>query len=134
MSLPDMTTMCPKHGVAHGVCVDPVRAEIPTLEGACREVVETYKTYEDEKANRITIVESPRPDESVGDCCPECGGYVFNPETTPPNRFDPFEALDTIHDTATEIAAVLETLKVREVIKIQEQIRLLRAYITGMEK
>ena len=28
--------------------------EIPTLEGACREVVETYRTYEDEKAGRIT--------------------------------------------------------------------------------
>ena len=27
---------------------------IPTLEGACREVVESYRTYEDEKAGRIT--------------------------------------------------------------------------------
>jgi len=26
----------------------------PTLEGACREVVETYRTYEDEKAGQIT--------------------------------------------------------------------------------
>ncbi|KKK76180.1 hypothetical protein LCGC14_2866280, partial [marine sediment metagenome] len=23
----DQTTMCPKHGIAHGVCVDPVRAD-----------------------------------------------------------------------------------------------------------
>ena len=32
--------------------------------------------------DRITMVESPRPDESA-DCCPECGGYVFNPEVNP---------------------------------------------------
>ncbi|KKK53075.1 hypothetical protein LCGC14_3098440, partial [marine sediment metagenome] len=54
---------------------------------------------------RIKVVESPRPDESVAaehrvigemveaqwggakslsaDCCPECGGYVFNPEVNP---------------------------------------------------
>ena len=125
MSLPDLTTMCPKHGVAHGVCVDPVRAEIPTLEGACREVVETYKTYEDEKANRITVVEAPRPDESVGDCCPECGGYVFNPETTPPNRFDPFEALDTINRAIPGTRCGDE---------VRSTVHALRAYITGMER
>lgn len=24
-SIQDMTTWCPKHGVAHGVCIDPIR-------------------------------------------------------------------------------------------------------------
>ena len=63
-------------------------------------------------------------DESA-DCCPECGGYVFNPETTPPNRFDPFEALDTIEELVDgEI----------DVWKISHHVDALRAYITGMER
>ena len=92
--------------------------------------MEVYKTYEDEKANRITVVEAPRPDESVGDCCPECGGYVFNPETTPPNRFDPFEALDGIVDTSQKVAS--DPVYFTEIIR--NQVHALRAYITGMEK
>jgi len=79
--------------------------------------------------DRITIVESPRPDESVGDCCPECGGYVFNPETTPPNRFDPFEALDEIEQIVWENAGS----KAPE-DRLLNGLHALRAYITGMEK
>ena len=118
--------------------------------------------------DRITMVESPRPDESA-DCCPECGGYVFNPEVNPggastittasptaqyctlcgftghpsvfadhsclayraaeildePNRFDPFEALDTINRAIPGTRCGDE---------VRSTVHALRAYITGMER
>ena len=69
-------------------------------------------------------------DESA-DCCPECGGYVFNPETTPPNRFDPYEALDEILVVLAENRDLLSQFNAD---RIRSHVRALRAYITGMEK
>ncbi len=186
MSLPDMTTMCPKHGIAHGVCVDPIKTirgsttsepgyvkpsvtgepaqHIPCStenESVGYPTVGRPMTVEDGEAGELVVklrnlvadlrgerrrmagrladlldpdIPCPRcrdqaapPDESVGDCCPECGGYVFNPETTPPNRFDPFEALDDIEQW-------LDGSTSAHVAGIRAYLRALRAYITGMER
>ena len=46
-----------------------------------------------------------------------------------PNRFDPFEALDTIRSCAQEVEIDHD-----DVQEIMRQLYALRAYITGMER
>ncbi len=95
----EQTMMCPKHGVAHGVCVDPMDAS-------------------------DTMWESPPPPH-----------VVFNPrlaeEMNPKalNRFGPYEALDLIDRANFSPRHLPDSLKL-----VHQQVDLLRAYFTGMEK
>ncbi len=92
-----------------------------------RNLVEVYETYEDEKANRITVVKSPRSDyEREPHLCSRCEiVHVLprfgEPDRCPVNRFKPYEALDAIRKTVLGLTA-------------ENQVDALRAYITGMEQ
>ena len=127
---------------------------IPTLEGACREVVEHWEGCPSMKVE---------PTETVGDrmkdlepCnipnCPWCGNKVETkpmrlskedavhdvPKLKPscglpgcqvceiPNRFDPYEALDTLDEITRDYE--------EDSPQAKSLLAALRAYITGMER
>lgn len=134
----DSTVMCPKHGVAHGVCVDPVktndlqRAELPS---SLAKAIKLERTC---TATRCSIC-SDAIDKGIVEI--DRNGVVHtwdDPETHTrlgptevpdlTNRFDPYEALDEIeHLTHYEVPG-------EGFLLIQDKIYALRAYITGMEK
>ena len=104
----EQTAMCPKHGVEHGVCVDPVRAD-----------------------------QTEKPEKP----CPDCGKtWCFGERhictVSPANRFDPYEALDTIQQivdcgTQEDGASLITEM---ECGTLYRHVCTLRAYITGMER
>ena len=95
------------------------------------------------KGNEIM---SETPDESVEreeKPCPDCGKtwYSWVPHScypvsdinkVEPNRFDPYEALDSIQAAGLEFHDAVKLEKPFKLITVQ--VLALRAYITGMER
>ncbi len=105
--------MCPKHGVAHGVCVEPIKAPLfcsscgytPHGCDPCRE-----RLLEDKPPNTIYLRDP----------------YEMQDAVPPPNRFDPYEALDRIGCAVKREEWYTQP--------VNADLHALRAYITGMEQ
>jgi len=139
----DQTAMCPKHGIAHGVCVDPIK----TTGGSTTSepgYVEPSGTGETSAASctlcgqtGITFphtcnVEKPL---QLSEFCPTCHKAWVSGSLISENRFEPFEALDTILQCASAIEAAEEIGHAAgDVATLHNQVYALRAYITGMGK
>ena len=112
----EQTAMCPRHGVAHGVCVDPVKT---TTEGLA---------LADPPPSLAKAMGLPEEATTIDDNAEKClapSRCVIHA----PNRFDPYEALDRVEQivefSGTSTATRLEGARI---------IYALRAYITGMER
>ena len=109
--------MCPKHGIAHGVCVDPIKAESAPGE---------HQNWEEDGGTwwwTRNIGGLERPATELNPSPP-------SPRSTPPtNRFDPYEALDKIQGFICNFGANSAAQEIAE-----GQLYALRAYITGMER
>ena len=116
--------MCPKHGIPHGVCVDPIKAKIPTEEDlqvgglgySALEIHDEGKATNRFEPHLCALCETIHVLPRLGE-----------PSRCPTNRFDPFEALGEIHIEA-------QSAPESSYQAICKQVLALRAYITGMGK
>lgn len=108
-SIQDMTTWCPKHGVAHGVCIDPIRVDEQDPTTGRPMTVEDGEAGDLVVKLRNMVAQLEEECERLRDGFPE------------PNRFDPYEALDQILETVHGLT-------------VENHVHALRAYITGMER
>ena len=116
--------MCPKHGIAHGVCVDPIKTGggRPSVTGEPAQ----YTCSTGTSRASCTFCGGPITDRPH-----ICRGLIpYEAPDTSPNRFCPFEALDGIVDTAQKVAS--DPVYFTEIIR--NRVYALRAYITGMER
>ncbi|KKL26222.1 hypothetical protein LCGC14_2397430 [marine sediment metagenome] len=115
-SLGEDRKMCPKHGIAHGVCVDPIKAEVPPDAQPAEDfpgIAMTSCTFCGETA--ITF--------------PHTCDINKVPDLT--NRFDPYETLDAIEGAVSSLGFTRGHSLGDRIIS---HVFALRAYITGMER
>ena len=148
--------MCPKHGVAHGVCVDPIKPEIPpdrqpppekepeveaprSDEGCASRVAPLH--HGARESSDLQLADPPPSLAKAMRCpyhhthcqcalCVACGcDHHVLPDLVEPNRFDPYQALDKLED----ILSVFYDDQERSLTEMEILVPLLRAYITGRE-
>ncbi len=125
--------MCPKHGIAHGVCVDPIKAEAPPEESLQVGGLGGTSTASCTLCGETGI--------TFPHTCPGSSGGQDHLTPVQPNRFDPYEALD-IMEAMLDSSECLPTHTSRgdgylivdaDFHTAKHQLHALRAYITGME-
>ena len=111
----ERTDWCPKHGVAHGVCVEPIKT---TTEGLA---------LADPPPSLAKAMGLPEEATTIDDNAEKClapSRCVIHS----PTRFDPFEALHEIYREAKDASDEYHMEKTLAAVHA------LRAYITGMER